>query len=339
MMNNLYILKIEKVSNLTNLANRAIHNFRKIPTAAPNADINKRYLNTVLVNAGIEDYSALWRDRQYEVNMEGGYCKPRKDSVYAYEIVLGYSHGAIADDKVMKWAEANVKWLGEAFGGDKNVLSAVLHMDETTPHIHAIVIPIDERNRLCAKSFTGGKKKMFRLRDSYTKAMEQLGLEAPIRYTKADNYELKKFYRAVNTIVNTPAPEKGEEETEEEFIDRCESWVKNIEFKTMDETRKAERKINRLLAQQEVYNVENKQAHHLTNVLMMKYCGNKKRAKKTILQFSEFVDNVPVDVLERTMDFLEEKFVKGENLLGKEKSSELIEINQELEQEDKEVDI
>ena len=39
------------------------------------------------------------------------------------------------------------------------------------------------------------------------------------------------------------------------------------------------------------------------------------------------------------MDFLEEKFVKGENLLGKEKSSELIEINQELEQEDKEMDI
>lgn len=335
-MSKLYILKLEKISNITNLAKRAIHNFRQVPGAAPNADINKRHLNVTLVNDGVEDYSQLWKDRQYEVNLtEGGKCKPRWDSVYAYEIVLGYSHGALPDNMIREWADANVKWLGEAFGGEKNVLSAVLHMDETTPHIHAIVIPINEKNHLCAKDFTGGKRKMFKLRDSYTVAMEKFGLEAPIRYTKADNHELKKFYRAVNTIANTTAPEKGEEETEEEFIDRCEEWVKTIEYKTMNELRKSERSMNRLIASQENYNLENKQAHHLTNVLMMKYCGDKKRAKKAILQFAEYVDNVPIDALETELKFLEENYVKGENknLLGKDKSQELIDINRELEEE------
>lgn len=330
-MSKLYILKIEKISSLTNLAHRNIHNFRQIPTAAPNADVNRRHLNVTLVNDGIEDYSELWRERQYEVNMEGGKCNPRKGAVYAYEIVLGYSNGAIEEDKIMDWAKANVKWLGETFGGEKNVLSAVLHMDETTPHIHAIVIPIDERNHLCAKTFTGGKARMFKLRDTYTKAMECFGLEAPERYTKADNYELKKFYRAVNSVLKTQAPEKYEDETIEEFTDRCEEWVKGIEFKTIDGIRKAEKKIERLKASQENYNLENKQAHHLTNVLVMKYCGNKKRAKKVILQFSEFVDNVPIETLEQTLNFLQDRFVKNENILGNDKSLELAEMEKEEE--------
>lgn len=318
MGNNYSTLVIKKVNNLATLSKLQIHNFRQLPTAAKNADLNMTYRNVTLVNPGVQDYAALWRDRQYEVNLTGGVCKPRRGAVYAYEIVLGYSHGAVPTEKVNDWAQANIKWLGEVFGGDKNVLSAVLHLDEHTPHIHAIVMPIDERGHLCARSFTGTRKKMFELRDSYAEAMECFGLKRAERYTKASNKDLKKYYTSVNSIAKTKAPEKLPDETPEVYADRCEEWVRTVEYKALDRVNKANKDIARLFAKQETYNLENRYVTHLNNLLMIKYCGNKKRVKKILRQFTVFIDNVPINTLEKTMDFLQEKFVKGENILAKE---------------------
>lgn len=39
------------------------------------------------------------------------------------------------------WCMDNLDWLKETFGED-NLVSAVLHMDEKTPHIHATIVPI-----------------------------------------------------------------------------------------------------------------------------------------------------------------------------------------------------
>lgn len=50
-----------------------------------------------------------------------------------------------------QWKKENVEWLQSYFGKD-NVVSAVLHMDETTPHIHAVVIPM-VNERLSAAHF------------------------------------------------------------------------------------------------------------------------------------------------------------------------------------------
>jgi len=49
--------------------------------------------------------------------------------------------------------------LQEEFGKD-NVVSAVLHMDETTPHIHATIVPIvqGQRRKAHAEENNGKKK-------------------------------------------------------------------------------------------------------------------------------------------------------------------------------------
>lgn len=327
------ILKIEKVKSLQILSLRQKHNFRQIPV--PNADINRRYLNKTLVNEGIENYVTLWESRKYDVNMNGGKCNPRQGAVYAYEIVLGYSHDAISDDKVNDWAKTSVEWLEKTFGGKENVLSAVLHMDEYTPHIHAIVMPIDERNRLCARSFTGGKVKMFNLQTSYANAVKEYELNRPEMYTKAKNKDLKRFYRAVNSIVNIEAPVKKEEEKEEDYITRCETWVKDIEFKSLDVLNKVKKENERLLAKQETYNLENKEATHLNNILIMKYCGNTKRAKKILLELAEYIDSVDIETLEYTLQKLLEEFVEDKrNILAKDKSYDLQKLTEELEKED-----
>ncbi len=46
-----------------------------------------------------------------------------------------------SEGKLNEWCRDNIKWLQDTFGKD-NVVSAVLHLDEKTPHIHAAVVAI-----------------------------------------------------------------------------------------------------------------------------------------------------------------------------------------------------
>lgn len=61
--------------------------------------------------------------------------------------------------KLDEWCEDNLAWLRKTYGAD-NVVSAVLHMDEKTPHIHATVVPIvtGERRKAQVKPSEPGKK-------------------------------------------------------------------------------------------------------------------------------------------------------------------------------------
>ena len=45
------------------------------------------------------------------------------------------------DGRLDGWCNDNLKWLRETYG-ERNLVSAVLHMDEKTPHIHATIVPI-----------------------------------------------------------------------------------------------------------------------------------------------------------------------------------------------------
>ena len=63
-----------------------------------------------------------------------------------------------------------MKWLQETHGKE-NVLLAVVHHDETTPHLSAFVVPvIPGTNKLSAKHFVGGKAKLSQLQTSCWKA-------------------------------------------------------------------------------------------------------------------------------------------------------------------------
>ncbi len=45
------------------------------------------------------------------------------------------------DGRLGEWCDDTLQWLYRTFGRE-NTVSAVLHMDEHTPHIHATVVPI-----------------------------------------------------------------------------------------------------------------------------------------------------------------------------------------------------
>ena len=67
----------------------------------------------------------------------------------------------VQEGRLKAWCADNLEWLRRTFGAE-NVVSAVLHMDEATPHIHAAVVPIvtgERRKVRKEKTDETGKRK------------------------------------------------------------------------------------------------------------------------------------------------------------------------------------
>lgn len=70
--------------------------------------------------------------------------KIRKGQATCLETIFSGSHDvmiAMSRKKLLQWSQDTLKWSQDTWGKE-NVVSASLHVDETTPHIHMIVVPI-----------------------------------------------------------------------------------------------------------------------------------------------------------------------------------------------------
>ena len=121
-----------------------------------------------------------------------------------------------ADGTLGNWCDDNLKWLRETFGKD-NVVSAVLHMDEQTPHLHATVIPIVTGERRKAKQEQQDGKKKYRkknpqatrlcaddvmtqknlkhFQDTYAEAMSKYGLKRGVDGSEARHISTAQYYK------------------------------------------------------------------------------------------------------------------------------------------------
>lgn len=68
-----------------------------------------------------------------------------------------------------KFFQDCLKFHNERFG---HIISAVVHYDETTPHMHIISVPLTEDGRLSARDVIGNKAKMSKTQDQF---FEQVG--------------------------------------------------------------------------------------------------------------------------------------------------------------------
>ena len=51
--------------------------------------------------------------------------------------------------------------------GRENIVSAVVHMDEKTPHLHLVFVPLTKDNRLCAKEIIGNRANLTKWQDDF----------------------------------------------------------------------------------------------------------------------------------------------------------------------------
>ena len=92
----------------------------------------------------------------------------------------------LGTEDLERWSAATVRWLKEACPG--TLASATLHMDESRPHIHAWIRPVDEHGHLSWKQHFGGRdgRQKFRaMQQSYSAAMKPLGVHEHSREEKA----------------------------------------------------------------------------------------------------------------------------------------------------------
>jgi len=163
------------------------------------------------------------RDRteaiSHRIHTAGIRRKITPDQVRAIRIVLSGSHEDMVrvqdEGRLGEWCDDNLQWLHRTFGRE-NTVSAVLHMDEHTPHIHATVVPIvTGERRKAKKKQTEGKRsyrkkanivrlcaddvltreKLVAYHDSYARVMEKYGLQRGVRGSEARHTTTAQYYR------------------------------------------------------------------------------------------------------------------------------------------------
>ena len=138
------VLRFAKLRNLGRVATASQHNTRTASTGLSHTTPPPDGPGVVLLD-GQMDALAAWHARADAV----GLGKPRRDAVVGVEMVMSASPSWFASatpDERAEWTTRSMAYAREVFGPD-NILQAVRHDDEETPHIHVIGIPLEQKQR------------------------------------------------------------------------------------------------------------------------------------------------------------------------------------------------
>lgn len=100
-------------------------------------------------------------------------CRTRKDSVRVVEVLFTASPEFFKGKKqaeIRAYFEENLRFF-EQYQSKSTILSAVVHMDEKTPHMHLSFVPLTADGRLSAKEIVGNKKKLTQWQDKFWEHM------------------------------------------------------------------------------------------------------------------------------------------------------------------------
>lgn len=200
------ILRFAKIKSKSDLGGALRHNLRKQPTSNANPDVENvvaKGLDTV--HACMDKYSARLGDQ-----------KVRKNAVHAHEALVTGSPEkmkSMTRNEQMAYFKEALRWLNNLHGGVENMVSCVIHFDETTPHMQVIYVPIDKKGKLNSRAVLGGHRN--RLSDLQTEFANDVaakyGLTRGRKKSGAKHTALKDFYAGM------PELEKRAEELSEKI--------------------------------------------------------------------------------------------------------------------------
>ena len=145
------------------------HNERTKEKYASNPDVDTScsHLNFHLVTP-----ERKYRAEAEKQIAEAG-CRTRSDSVRVVEALVTASPEFFKGKKKSEVRAYFTEALGfiQKHQSKDTIISAVVHMDEKTPHMHLCFVPLTEDKRLSAKEIVGNKKKLTRWQDEFWKHM------------------------------------------------------------------------------------------------------------------------------------------------------------------------
>ena len=292
------------------------HNERKKEAykSNPDIDMNKSKENYHIIHAPQYTYSRKIK----ELIKEYG-CKTRKDSVKLVETLITASPefmNRLSKGEQREYFERAVKFMKDEIGEDR-IISAVVHMDEATPHMHLVFCPINKDGKLSAKSILGNQKSLSEWQTRYYNYMHERWNELErgksAQETKrkhiptwlfklADNLDnlYNQLLKKIENI-NMIGMKKNKEEAIgllSEFVPKAEKFSAKVNsykdyINELEERVLIQRKDNRILAEENLdlkEKIENKDLEVSERIRLMQNQVNK---------YERLIKKVPEDIIEK----------------------------------------
>lgn len=291
----------------------AAHNERTKEAYASNPDIDKS--RTVQNEHLIAPRWSYGQEIRHRIGMAG--CRVRRDSVKFVETLITTSpeFAKAHESEMPEYFERALGFLKERVG-EENIFSAVVHMDEKTPHMHLCFVPLTKDKRLSAKEILGNKKAMIRWQDDFYACMSERWPElergTPAVETKrrhltpqwykrvtAMDTKLEKLETALNGINVLNAGKKREEAVAllAQLLPEVESFQAEIQ--------RMQQAVSRSLTMQRCSAEENETLKDELTAERRK--SAKQRAKLTVLEerykrAEKLLKRLPLELTERVED-------------------------------------
>lgn len=183
------ILRLEKRS-LAEATAMAKHALRTVDV--PHADANVKSENIVFVGSTVGACQAEF----HATNA----LKKRKDAVQCLEFFVGASPEIMAKmtrQKQVEYLKRSLDFVGDEFGGRANVVLAVAHFDEATPHLQVLLKPILD-GKLQASKMVGNRHKMVELQTKFAEVCgKPFGMRRGEFNSPATHTSVQSFHKAV----------------------------------------------------------------------------------------------------------------------------------------------
>ena len=228
---NYAIFRSEPIYTLNDLAQIGSHNKRekKAYQSNPDIDLSKTKDNVELVPLNMKYVKGFYEiTKEYKLEHEERMKTEREDrkrtfkqmvdkskSVVADELVFTATHTFFNDmskDEIKNWADRCMEFVHFGLGYEDNqILHATLHMDEKTPHIHCVVVPLvkkldkrtnTERYTISKKQFIHDKEHLSELQDEYCDYLNMCGfaLERGIKHSDKEHINMKEFKKLTKSL-------------------------------------------------------------------------------------------------------------------------------------------
>lgn len=258
------ILRVSGIKTTGDLRGIGKHNVDRISETNFDIDRERSNENITLKNCG-KNYNLAFEEitkdlkKQHEEQMKTTRKSRQKSfrdkinddkSDVACEFLLSaspeYFEGK-SRDEIEKWAKTSLDFITEKIGiEEKNVLHAVVHMDEKTPHLHVVAVPLVEKYdgrrkqdvlAISRKHFIKNREEMAQVQTDYVDHLKENGIDlergqekSGVKHLDVARYKLQETQKDLKEIEMNLGEKEQDLQEKNEQLESIEQKIKmNLE--------------------------------------------------------------------------------------------------------------
>lgn len=208
------IIRNEKLTR-AEAQGRCVHNDRRAKNHTnKDIDVSKSYMNYYIKKNEL-NYVKEFDKLKEKYDLKG---QIRSNSIIVCEMVITSDDkffNKIGKKETKRYFEESYKFVCNYNNlGERNILSAVVHLDEGTPHMHLVYVPVihtkdkdgKDIDKICCREFWKGRDSYRNLQNAYWGYVKSKGFDLerglPAEETKREHLDVKE-YKAITNFENT----------------------------------------------------------------------------------------------------------------------------------------